>query len=678
MGQQVAVDIGGTFTDVCVADGKGNLQVAKVPTSDGVTESVLRGLDEAGVVLKDAEFFAHGTTVATNALINRDFPRAALITTRGFRDVLEVGSGTKSDLWDAYADVAPPYIARRDRLVVGERIDGIGRVITPLDLHDAEVVIETMRRREIETVAICFVNSYVNPIHEREMERLVREALPGVVVSVSSLVLPEIQEHERFSTTVVNALLSPLIKRYTAGLESELVQAGYRGQLQLLHGGGGLMTPRAAERYAGRLASSGVAAGAIASRHIALSCGFENSIGLDIGGTSADISIVADGQSRIVRNWHVDYGHPICFPSLEVLTIGSGGGSLAWVDDGGALRVGPRSAGAVPGPACYGLGGASATTTDAQLVLGRLSTSLAGGRRILDPELAEAAVADVAADLACSIEDAAVGILRVASANMADALRIMSVRRGHDPRDFALVAFGGAGPLHAVELARELGIPEIVIPPHPGTTSALGCLLVDTRHDFAAMFLRDIDAADPYEIESKFLEIESSARESLLDDHVEPERMSLQRFVEVRYRGQYRTLPVAVGSPVRTLDGLVTSFHAQHRSEFGFSQLEAEVEIYQLSVAAFGVTEKPPLTPDSWGSPPLRATTHRRVRSNDGDAWLETPVFDREHLFPGAELTGPALVSQSDSTTLLPAGSSAVVDDMMNLRVSPCEKAARR
>ncbi len=678
MGQRVAVDIGGTFTDVCVVGGGGGLLVAKVPTSDHAVEAVLHGLDEASVDLSAVEFFSHGTTVATNALLNRRFPKAALITTRGFRDVLEVGRGTKSDLWDAYADGAPPYIVRRDRLVVSERVDGMGRVITPLDPHDVDAVIETLRRRGVETVAVCFLNSYVNPAHEREMERLIKEALPEVAVSISSTVLPEIQEHERFSTTVVNALLSPLIRQYTTGLESELHQAGYRGKLQLLHGGGGLMTASTAERYAGRLASSGVAAGAIASKHIALACGFENSIGLDIGGTSADISIVADGQSRIVRNWHVDYGHPICFPSLEVLTIGAGGGSLAWVDDGGALRVGPQSAGAVPGPACYGLGGAAATTTDAQLVLGRLSTSLAGGRRMLDPDLAARAVSQVAAQLGCSIEDAAVGIVRVASANMADALRIMSVRRGHDPREFALVAFGGAGPLHAVELALELGIPEIVIPPHPGATSALGCLLVDTRHDFARMFIRDVDSADPYEVESAFLELESSARDSLLNDHVEPERMSLQRFVEMRYRGQSRSLPIAVDGPIRGLDGLAAKFHTQHHREFGFSQLEAEVELYQLSVSALGVIDKPQVVPETWGAPPLNPAERRSVRAVGSNGWTETPVFERADLFPEARIEGPALISQSDSTTLLPAESSAVVDDVLNLRVTPQTGTKRR
>lgn len=672
MTRRVAVDVGGTFTDVCVVDANDDSpRVTKVPTTLDLIDGVLSGTAEAGLDLSTVGFFAHGTTVATNALLNRAFPRAALITTRGFRDVIEVGSGTKSDLWDAYDDVAPPYIARRDRLVVSERIDSTGRVIAPLNSSEAGAVIEVLRRRAVETVAICFMHSYVNPAHEREMAELIRTALPDVTVSLSSTVLPEIAEHERFSTTVVNALLSPLIERYTLHLERRLGTSGYRGRVHLLHGGGGVMTRAAAQRFAGRLASSGVAAGAIASKHIALSCGFDNSMGLDIGGTSADLSLVFGGESRIVRNWYVDYGHPICFPSLEVLTIGAGGGSVAWVDDGGALRVGPRSAGAQPGPACYGLGGDVATVTDAQLYLGRIGTSLAGGSRILEPARAIAAVADIAGQLGCSADEAAEGILRVASAAMADALRLLSVRRGHDPRDFALVAFGGAGPLHAVELARDLGVSEIVVPVHPGATSALGCLLVDTRHDHSTMFIRDIQSADPYEIESMFLELESASRASLADDHVAPERMSLQRVIEMRYSGQSRALPILVDGPIVGLDGPAALFHEHHRREFGFDQVGADVEIYQLGVAAFGVIDKPDIVPGTYGSGPLVPSCHRKVRFSLDDTCPETPVYERTDLFPGAELPGPAVVAQLDSTTLLPPGSAAVVDEMLNLRISP-------
>lgn len=675
MTRRVAIDVGGTFTDVCVVESNGDsLRVTKVPTTVDPIDGVLGAITDSGLDLAEVDFFAHGTTVATNALINRTFPRAALVTTRGFRDVIEIGSGTKVDLWDAYDDVAPPYIARRDRLVVSERIDATGRVITPLSVSDAEAVIEVLRRRGVETVAICFLNSYINPTHEREMAELLSAALPDVAISTSSAVLPEIAEHERFSTTVVNALLSPLIQRYTVNLERRLDAHGYRGRVHFLHGGGGVMTGAAAQRFAGRLASSGVAAGAIASKHIALSCGFDNSMGLDIGGTSADLSIVVAGESRIVRNWYVDYGHPICFPSLEVLTIGAGGGSIAWVDDGGAVRVGPVSAGALPGPACYGMGGEFATVTDAQLCLGRIATSLAGGSRILEPARAVAAVAQIASKLGCSVEDAADGILRVAASAMADALRLLSVSRGHDPRDFALVAFGGAGPLHAVELARELGVAEVVIPGYPGATSALGCLLVDTRHDHSTMFIRDIQSADPYEVESIFLELEAKSRASLRDDHVAPSRMSLQRLIEMRYSGQSRSLPIAIDGPVAGLDGLVAQFHEQHEREFGFSQRGADVELYQLAVTAFGVIDKPQIIPSSFGRGPMTPVSYRQVRFTRERTNQETPVYDRAALFPGAQIAGPAVVSQPDSTTLLPPGSAAVVDESLNLRITPWTK----
>ncbi|MGW2306957.1 hydantoinase/oxoprolinase family protein [Actinomadura luteofluorescens] len=673
MASRVAVDVGGTFTDVCVLGEHGEApRVAKVPTTAGSPiDGVMRGIARAGADLADTWFFCHGTTVATNALLNRTFPRAALVTTRGFRDVIEIRRGTKEDLWDAYRDVAPPYIARRDRLVVTERVDATGRVIEPLDMREARELVETLRRRQVRTVAVCFVNSYVNPVHEIAMMEFLRAELPDVAVSVSSAVLDEILEHERFSTTVANALLSPLIGHYAASLEQRLAESGYAGRLHLMHGGGGVMTTQAAQRHAARLASSGLAAGAVASRHIALACGYENSLGLDIGGTSADISMVSGGELKITRNWSVDFGHPICFPNLEVLTIGAGGGSMAWVDDGGALRVGPQSAGADPGPACYGLGGTAATTTDAQLVLGQIDTSLAAGSQILDVELARRAVRRIAKELSCSLEDAAVGILRVASANLADALKIVSIRRGQDPRDFALVAFGGAGPMHAVHLARELSLPAVVIPPHPGVTSAFGCLLVDIRHDSSAMFIREAHAADPYEIESTFLRLESHARKSLLDDGVETERISMQRFIEMRYRGQSRSMPIAVDQPVRAIDGLVEKFHVQHRGEFGFSRDHSDVDLFQLSVSALGVIDRPRFGVAGRGNGrPVEPVGRRMVRFVEPRCRLETPVYDRSDLYPGVEVTGPAVIAQPDATTLIPPDWTALVDPMENLRIS--------
>ncbi len=390
---RVAVDVGGTFTDICILDeATSAIRVAKVPSTPAdPMEGVITGIEGAGVDLARTALFSHGTTVATNALITRRFPPVAMVTTQGFRDVIEIRRGTKENLWDAYDDVAPPYVRRRDRFEVPERVGFDGAVLEPVDEAAARDVARILRRRRVESVAVCFINAYANGANERRMAEILVEELPGVNVTTSSDVLPEIFEHERFSTTIANAVLQPLVGGYVRRLADRLEEKGYRGDLLLLHSGGGVMTPRTVERYAARLAASGIAAGAIASRHLAVLAGYPNAIGLDMGGTSTDISLAIDGELRTTREWHVEYGYPICFPSIEVLTIGAGGGSLAWIDAAGSLRNGPQSAGADPGPACYGRGGTRPTNSDANLLLGRLSPALVGSIR-LDAEAARAAI----------------------------------------------------------------------------------------------------------------------------------------------------------------------------------------------------------------------------------------------------------------------------------------------
>jgi N-methylhydantoinase A len=669
---RVAVDVGGTFTDIFVFDqSTASARVAKVPsTPSDPMEGVMAGIEAAGVDLRDVALFSHGTTVATNALITRRFPRVAMVTTRGFRDVIEIRRGTKDDLWDAYKDVAPPYVARRDRLEVGERIDYAGRVVEGLDEDEARRVAGVLRRRGVEAVAVCFVNAYANPENERRMQAILEEELPGVVVTTSSEVLPEIFEHERFSTTVANAVLSPLVGGYVRRLGERLEQNGYAGDLLLLHSGGGVMTPRTVERFAVRLAASGIAAGAIASRHVAQLCGFENSIGLDMGGTSTDISLVYAGESRVTKEWYVEYGYPICFPSIEVLTIGAGGGSLAWIDSAGSLRNGPQSAGADPGPACYGRGGTLPTNTDANVVLGRLGTTLVGDMH-LDPAAAERAIrAGVAEPLDLGLEQAASAVLQVADANMADAVRLISIRRGYDPRDFALVVFGGAGPLHGAALARELAIPTVLVPPNPGITSALGCLLVDIRHDLAEMYLTRTDTADPGALEAEFKKLEAEARERLAHEGVAEAQMSLQRKIAMRYLGQWRSLAVPGDRPLSSLQAAETRFHAEHEREYSYRRDGAPLEIYQLQVTAVGVTPKPEFarhSPDGAPAPSPRAT--RPVYFEELGDRVDAQVYARDDLPAGTRITGPALIDQLDSTTLVPPDVVAEVDEWLNIRM---------
>jgi N-methylhydantoinase A len=667
---RVAVDVGGTFTDICILDeGEGTIEVAKVPSTADPIDAVVSGVVEAGVDLRDVVVFSHGTTVATNALITRNLPPAAMVTTRNFRDVIEIRRGTKADLWDAYNDVAPPYIRRRDRFEVTERIDWAGEVVTPLDEEDALHVASILRKRGVKTVAVCFINSYANPAHELRMREILEQELPGVSVSTSAEILPEIFEHERFSTTVANAVLAPLIGGYVRRLADRLGENGYGGDVLLLHSGGGVMTPKTAERLPVRLAASGIAAGAIASRHLATLCGYSNAIGLDMGGTSTDISLVYAGEERVTKEWFVEYGYPIVFPSIEVLTIGAGGGSFAWIDEAGSLRNGPESAGANPGPACYGRGNDRPTNTDANLVLGRLGEGLIGGAMTLDRAAAERAIAEHIGDpLGLGVEDAADAILRVANANMADAVRLISIRRGYDPREFALVAFGGAGPMHGAALARELSIPTVLVPPDPGITSALGCLLVDVKHDLSTMFLGAVDGVDPVELEGEFGKLEAEARERLESEEVPEEQMSIQRLIDMRYLGQWRSLTIPVDAPV-DLEDAASRFHSEHEREYNYRRDGAPVEIYRLNVRAVGVTPKPDLKRHDRNGAAARPSATRPVRFDETDAAVDTPVYARTELAAGTRLDGPAIVDQLDSTTLVPPGWRAEVDEWLNIRM---------
>jgi N-methylhydantoinase A len=675
----VAVDVGGTFTDVCVVDDSGDgIRVAKVPSTRDPIEGVLAGVEAAEIDLSEVALFSHGTTVATNALITRRFPPAAMVTTKGFRDVLEIRRGTRDDLWDAYKDVAPPYIRRRDRFEVGERVDHEGTVLEGVDEDDARRVAGLLKRKGVETVAVCFVNAFANPENERRMAEILREELEDVSVSTSSEVLPEIFEHERFSTTVANAVLSPLVGGYVSRLADELSDRGYRGDLLLLHSGGGVMTPKTVERLAVRLAASGIAAGAIAARHIAALCGHDNAIGLDMGGTSTDISLTYEGEAKVTKEWHVEYGYPIRFPSIEVLTIGAGGGSLAWIDEAGSLRNGPQSAGADPGPACYGKGGGEPTNTDANLVLGRLGDRLIGGEMSLDRGRAEQAVRErVAEPLGLGLEDAAQAVIEVANANMADAVRLMSIRKGYDPREFALVVFGGAGPLHGADLARELGIPTVIVPPNPGVTSALGCLLVDVRHDFSEMFGGRAADVDPGEVEAAFAGLEAEACERLEAEGIPEDRMTLRRTIDMRYVGQWRSLAVEVDGPVESLDDPIEAFHREHEREHAYRRDDTPVEIYQLNLQAVGETRKAELpSHDRDGAGPPETDVTRDVRFAGEPEPVQTPVFRRDALPAGTRFTGPALVDQLDSTVLVPPGVECEVDEWLNIRMAIPQEAA--
>lgn len=667
---RVAVDVGGTFTDVCIMDeDTGQIRIEKTPsTPDDPMRAIMTGISDAGIDLADVTMFSHGTTVATNALITRKLPRAAMVCTEGFRDVVEIRRSNKEDLWDTYKDVAKPYIPRRDRLTVKERIDAAGKVIAELDEAEARRVAKILKKRDVKAIAVCFINSYVNGDHEVRMRDILRAEMPDVHISISSQIMPEIFEHERFSTTMVNAVVSPVVVDYVSRLGDKLAEGGYTRDLLLLHTGGGVMTPASVKDFAARLAGSGIAAGALASRFIGNLCGFENSIGFDMGGTSTDVSLCFQGNSTVTKDWYIEYGYPIRFPSIEVLTIGAGGGSLAWKDEGGSLRNGPQSAGAFPGPACYSNGNEVATNSDANVVLGRLGHSLAGGDITLDADLAEKAIRDtVAKPFEMELHAAAEAVIDVANANMANAVRLLSISRGHDPRDFALVAFGGAGALHGAAVAKELSIPVVIVPPNPGVTSAMGCLLVDIQHDFSDSFMADASQTSPEDLEAAFARIEKEAVDRLRHEDVSPENTVLQRTVEMMYQGQWRSLAVSAPSKITSTADLVRGFHDEHEREYNFRREDAPVSIFRVGVKATGVVQKAEL-------PSFEVTPHAPEPASQRDVWFKgksrrTDVFDRATMKAGAEFSGPAIVEQVDSTVVVPPGATAKIDQYMNILI---------
>jgi N-methylhydantoinase A len=665
----VACDVGGTFTDICVLNEKsGRMHVAKVPTTPDPIDGVLAGIEAGGVDLHDLVLFSHGTTLATNALITRRFPPAVMITTKGFRDTIEIRRGNRDDLWDTYKEMAKPYIRRRDRLVVTERIDYAGAVVTPLDEDEAADLARIIKKRGVKTVAICFANAFMNPENEQKMRDILARAIPDAAISLSSDIMPEIFEHERFSTTVANAVLAPVVGSYARRLEGRMKEGGYQEDVLLLHSGGGVMTAKVAEKFAARLSASGIAAGAIASRFVAEHAGFKNSIGLDMGGTSTDVSLCDNGALRVTKEWYVEYGYPICFPSIEVLTIGAGGGSLAWIDAAKSLRNGPQSAGSTPGPACYGRGGTSATNSDANVVLGRLSDNLAGGKVTLEKQLAIDAIRKgVAEPLGMSVEDAALAVLKVANANMADAVRLLSIRRGYDPRDFALVAFGGAGPLHGTALAKDLSIPVVLVPPNPGVTSALGCLLVDIQHDITQMYLSKVDDVKIADLDKAYRALEIEGRERLANEGVSDDRMVFQRKIDMRYLGQWRALSIPLSAPVTSLDEAMATFHHEHGREHNYSRPGAPVEVYRISLIATGLTPKARFAEfEPVDAKPVALGT-RKVRFDELPSSIDTPVYDRAKLQAGMKVAGPAVIDQLDSTIIVPPGVIAEVDRSLTI-----------
>lgn len=673
-GLQIGVDIGGTFTDWVMADQDGEVQVVKTPTTPVAFTGVFDAMDAAGVTGDRIRSFAHGTTLGTNALIERRLSRVGIVTTRGLTAVLtQAARGAKEDIWDIYHESPRPSIVKpRDRLEVTERTLSSGEIRTRLAEDEARKAARILAARGISTVAVCFLHSYANGRNEARMKEIILEEHPEALVRTSYETIPRILEYERFTSTILNVALIPLMIDYLLALEQGLRDRGYEGDVLIVQSAGGLMGVKATTDVPVRTANSGPSAGAIAAREFGSLAGFPNVIGLDIGGTSTDVSVTLDGEVRTTQTWEVEWGHPIMFPAVDIITVGAGGGSVAWFDPGGKLRSGPQSMGAVPGPACYGKGGDQPTSTDAHVVLGNLRPgAMLGGAMEISSQLAEQVIADkIGRRLGNGAVAAAAAVIAVAEANMANAIRLATLRRGLDPRDFALVSFGGAGPFHGARVAAELRIPTVVVPPNPGLTSALGCLMADIRHDLgASMFYNEAAAVDIDTMNARFDEMDSRVRAALDREGIPAGRQSVERSIDMCYAGQWRVfgIPVSSGITAAGLEESVDLFKEMYRRRFTFDLGPREVEIHGINVVGRGITEK--YRPRPVRAVPTLDPVHDRrpVYWREEGKRVDTPVWRRSSLPVGFRTAGPAIVEQMDSTTLVPPGVSMQVDRYLNL-----------
>ena len=688
-GWQVGIDTGGTFTDLVAVRGD-EQRIAKVPsTPSAFDQGVLDSITAAGIEAAEIEMIAHGTTIATNAVITQRGAPTALLTTRGFRDVLELRRHNRGDPYDIQWDPPPPLVARRNRFEITERLDYAGDVVTPLDADEVRAAARLAARRGISTFAIAFLHSYVNTVHEDYAAEVVRAEVPGAFISTSAALLREPPEFERTSTTVLNAYLAPVVSDYLTALESRLREVGFVGRLYVMHSGGGLLTVESASRFPARLltsgpaagakaaegvaASTGVAGGVIAAGVLASSEGLEEVISLDIGGTSADIAVVQGGRADIVHEFSPRFGQPARFPAIDLVTIGAGGGSIAWVDAGRLPHVGPHSAGADPGPAAYLLGGTQATLTDANLVAGRLvaDVALAGGIN-LDVAAARHAVGEFADELGLGVEEAALGIIDITNNNMARSIRVVTVERGLDPRNFTLVPFGGAGPLMAAELADVLAISRIVVPLAPGVTSGLGCLYVDITHDIGEALICKLADAERGRLQDVFDRLAETMRGRLSSDGVDEQRQRLEYSIDLRYLGQVRALTVELESgavPDRFEEEFRARYFEEYERQFHSVAVDIPVEISALRVRGVRRSERPHI-PFSGPTSPLR-TVERPVLTRDGE--VTARVAERARLPVGSRLSGPFVLTQQDSTTWVPPHWEVEVDKLGNLLMTRSE-----
>jgi N-methylhydantoinase A len=678
MAWRIGVDSGGTFTDVCLFDeASGRIAVWKVSStpvdpSQAVAQGVAEGLAEIGAAAGDVSYFGHGTTVATNALIQHRGARIGLITSAGFRDLLEIGRQKRPDLYDLQADKPPTLVERRLRLEVPERLRYDGVVETPLDEVALRAAVRELRAAGVKGVAICFLYSFLDTAHEATARRIAAEEFPDAFICASHEVAPEFREFERLSTTVVNAYLGPVMAFYIRGVADKLTALGVTPTPHLTQSNGGVISFETAARLPVRTVLSGPSTGVVGAQVTARLSGIDDIITFDMGGTSTDVALMQAGEARLARE-AVVHGYPIKAPMLDIHTVGAGGGSIAFVDSGGLLKVGPRSAGADPGPACYGRGNTEPTVTDANVVLQVLNpVELLGGRMKVRQDLARAAIDTLGAALGMDAMATAQGIISVVTANMARAIRVISVQRGHDPRDYTLVAFGGAGPLHAARLAAELDIKRVLVPRNPGILCAMGLLLADLRADFATTRLLPLSSSVIGAMDEIIAGLRRRCDAWFAEEGIAMAARCVALTVDMRYAGQNYELSVPLPDgrvTAAAIDGLAAGFAVAHQRLYGFVAEGEPMQLVTFRAEATGVVRKADFrpAPDAGADPSQAEFGRRDVWLREAGGFVGCPRYDRDRLAAGNRVDGPAIVEQMDSTTLVPPGVVATVDPYLNL-----------
>jgi N-methylhydantoinase A len=674
----VGTDIGGTFTDLvgCI-DGKiVTSKTSTVPADP--TEGVATSLRLAGCDMKSLSEVLHGSTIAINTVLERKGARTALITTRGFRDVYAIGRGNRIEAFNLFFHRPKPLIEREFRYEIDERINAAGEVLTPLDTGALETILDDFRANGIQAVAVCLLHAYANPDHERRVGEILRKARPDLFVTLSHEILREYREYERTSTTALNAFIGPRVKAYLGKLESHLRGADFGGKVHIMRSNGGVMSINLAQGQPVSMMESGPVAGMIGAGRLASLLGYDRCIGFDMGGTTAKSSLITNGAPAIEDGYVIgDHasGQPMQLPVVDIVEVGAGGGSIAWIDEGGGAHVGPQSAGADPGPACYGKGNADPVVTDANLVLGRINPRrfLDGGMP-LDVEAARRAIREkIAGPLGLSVEQAALGIVRIADSAMSLSVRAVSVNKGVDPRDTAMIAFGGGGPLHAGSIAREIFIPTVIVPKLPGTFSALGMLMASWRQDFVRTLIGRLGSLDVATVRTVYEELDEAGRAQLAADGIAPAAARFEFFADLRYVGQEHAIPIPISRPDDLTDGhagLKAAFDVEHDQRYGQSAPDESMEVVNLRLIV--TSDRADTLAERWLSEPWQAEaarddTTRPVIFDDAAMPLDARIVWRPALRPGDVVEGPAVIEEQNSTTLVAPGDHVTVADTGHL-----------